>query len=402
MSKRTKIVVTGMGAVSPYGIGVETLWKSLAAGTDGVAEVTRLPVEGYRVRQGGQFKGNPEELGDCPSGDLATRFLMTAAIEALLQAGLAGATRRDRPVGVVVATNFAQMEQGEKLMRALAEKTPCDGRALEAFRTESAGLALRRRLGLGGPVSVLSLSCASGNAALGAAAEMLRHGRAEIVLAGGYDAITEYAWAGLIALRTMSAGKIRPFDAQRDGTIFGEGSACMVLETEESARSRGVEVLAELAGYATNNNAFHLTAPEKDGKSIARAIARALEDGGIDPGEVDYVNAHGTATKYNDSTETMAIKEVLGRRAGEIPVNSIKSMIGHLMGAASVVEAVSTIRTLQTGIVPPTIHYEKPDPECDLDCVPNVAREYPVRIALNNSSGLGGCNSMVVFRKAGS
>jgi 3-oxoacyl-[acyl-carrier-protein] synthase II len=173
-----------------------------------------------------------------------------------------------------------------------------------------------------------------------------------------------------------------------------------VLESAESAARRGANVLAELAGYATNNNAFHLTAPEKNGKSIARAISRALEDAGVAPGEVDYVNAHGTATRYNDSTETMAIKEVLAERAGQIPVNSIKSMIGHLMGAASAAEAVATIKTLQTGIVPPTIHYETPDPECDLDCVPNVAREYPVRVALNNSSGLGGANSMVVFRKA--
>ncbi len=396
--EQRQVLVTGMGVVSPCGIGVETFWKNLLDGTDGVGEVTRIPEEGYRVRQGGEFRGSTDELADCPSGDRATRFLLTAASEALTQAGLGG-NNPAQDVAVIVASNFAQIEQGEKLSRALAESAALDPAAVAAFPTESAGQEVRRRFGLRGPLSVLSLSCASGNAALGAAVEAIRHGRADVVLAGGYDAITEYAWAGLIALRTMSSGIIRPFDAHRDGTIFGEGAACLVLESAENAARRGAQPLAEVAGYATNNNAFHLTAPEKDGRSIALAIARALQDARIDPGQVDYVNAHGTATRYNDSTETMAIKQVLGERARSIPVNAIKSMIGHLMGAASAAEAVATLRTLQTGLVPPTIHYETPDPECDLDCVPNHTREYPIRVAINNSSGLGGCNSMVVFRK---
>ena len=391
-------LVTGMGVVSPYGIGAGLLWDGLVSGTDAVGELSRFPLEGYRVTRGGQFKGDVDELVDCPSGDLATRFLLTAADEALTQAQLTphvdGAA-----IALVVASNFAQIEQAEKLTAQLAQGTPLDEVALQAFGTESAAVQLRRRFGLNGVVSMLSLSCASGNAAIGAGLELIRHAHADIVLVGAYDAITQYAWSGLIALRTMTSGKIRPFDATRDGTTFGEGAACLVLESVESAERRNVVALAEVAGYATNNNAFHLTAPEKNGKSIACAMALALLDAGVTSDEVDTVNAHGTATRYNDVTETAAIKQVLGERSRQIPVNSIKSMIGHLCGAASAVEAVATVQTLRTGIVPPTIHYETPDPECDLDCVPNTAREYPMRVALNSASGLGGCNSMVVFRK---
>ena len=220
-----------------------------------------------------------------------------------------------------------------------------------------------------------------------------------MVLVGAYDAITEFAWSGLIALRTMTAGKIRPFDAERDGTIFGEGATCLVLESAESARRRGVTALAEVAGYATNNNAFHLTAPEKDGRSIARAIARALADAGVNPDEVDYVNAHGTATRYNDVTETRAIKEALSDRARQIPVNSTKSMVGHMMGAASAAEAVATIQTLRTGIVTGTINYENPDPDCDLDYVPNEARDVNCDAVLTNSFGFGGQNIALLLRR---
>jgi len=400
MGNKPEVLVTGMGIVSPYGIGTGLFWDSLVAGSDGVAELTRFGLEGYRVTQGGQFKGDVEGLIDCPSGDLATRFLLTASDEALRQAGL-DTPGEDHPVAVVAASNFAQIEQAGKLMSALAEGKPANETSLEAFRTESAAVELRERFGLRGSLSMLSLSCASGNAAIGTALELIRHGRAEAVLVVAYDAITEFAWSGLIALRTMTSGKIRPFDAKRDGTIFGEGAAALVLESSASAGRRGVTGLAEVAGYATNNNAFHLTAPEKDGKSIARVIARALEDAKVEANRVDYVNAHGTATRYNDVTETAAVKEVLGERAKEIPVSSIKSMIGHLCGAASAAEAIATVMTIRTGVVPPTIHYGNADPDCDLDCVPNEAREYPVRVALNNASGLGGCNSMVVLRKVG-
>lgn len=399
MTDRSKILVTGMGVVSPYGIGVELFWKNLVAGVDAVSELTRFPMENYRVKHGAQFAGSIDELPECPSGDLATRFLLSAAAEALHQAQLVEPASDGTRVAVVVASNFAQIEQGEKLSAALTNEEQCDETTLAAFKTESAALELRKRFALTGPLSMLSLSCASGNAAIGAGVELIRHRHAEMVLVGAYDAITEFAWSGLIALRTMTTGKIRPFDAERDGTTFGEGAACLVLESAASARRRGVTALAEIAGYATNNNAFHLTAPEKDGKSIARAIDRALADAGVNPDEVDYVNAHGTATRYNDVTETRAIKEALGERASQIPVNSTKSMVGHMMGAASAVEAVATIQTLRTGTVPPTINFATPDPECDLNCVPNEARTFAVNVALNNASGLGGCNSMLVLRK---
>jgi 3-oxoacyl-(acyl-carrier-protein) synthase len=248
---------------------------------------------------------------------------------------------------------------------------------------------------------MISLSCASGNAALAYACELLRRGRAEIALAAGYDLISEFAWSGLIALRTMTTGKIAPFDRNRSGTIFGEGAGVMVLETEERARARGFIPRVELAGHHTNNNAFHLTAPDKDGASIALAMKRALEDADCSPQEVDHVNAHGTATRYNDKTETAAIKTVLGKRAHEIPVNAIKSMTGHLMGAAGIVETIAAARTIETGIVPPPINFETPDPDCDLHYCTSGAEKHDVKRAVSISSGLGGCNSVIVLRRCG-
>ena len=396
MTDRASVFITGMGAVTPYGLGVDLFWDKLVAGTDAIRQLTRFPMDNYRVKVGGQFPGNLDDLVDCPSGDLATRFVLTASQEALRSAGLQVPPGR---CAVVLGTNFAQVEQAEKILLARRRGNQPPPEVLDAFHTESAALEILDRHHLSGTVSVVSLSCASGNAALGIGLELIRNDDADIVLAGGYDAVTEYAWAGLLALRTMTDKGIRPFDANRDGTVFSEGAAVLVLESERSMNARGAKPLAELAGFATNNNAFHLTAPDKEGSSIARAMREALADAQVKPEQVDHVNAHATATKYNDATETAAIKEVLGSRAREIPVSGIKSMIGHLCGAASALEAVAAVKTILTGVVPPTINYQTPDPACDLDYVTAGAKPFPVNVAINNSSGLGGANSMVVLRK---
>ncbi|MCK4415499.1 MAG: beta-ketoacyl-[acyl-carrier-protein] synthase family protein, partial [Candidatus Eisenbacteria sp.] len=262
-------------------------------------------------------------------------------------------------------------------------------------------LARSGALGRCGPVLTLSLSCASGNAAVASAADLLRSGRAEMALAAGYDAMSDLSWGGLCALRTMSEDKVRPFDRRRDGTIFSEGCGAIVLETLEHARKRGADVLAEVTGYATNNNAYHMTHPPKDGQGMTEAMRAALCNAGLAPESVDYINAHGTGTKLNDSSETAAIKAVFGEHAYRMPVTSNKSMVGHAMGAASALEAVASVLTLRDGIIPPTINLEEPDPECDLDYVPNESRKQQVQVVLNNASGIGGCNCAVIFRRLG-
>jgi 3-oxoacyl-(acyl-carrier-protein) synthase len=407
-----------MGAVTPYGRGVEALWEGLVAGRDALRPIERFDTSEYRVRLGGIVAESAIREFDFPEDpsiakmDLGLRFCAQAVREAIQSAGL---TRDDIAAGeaaLVLATNFGP--QGLAPWRRFAVGACPDvaaGTVPQRMKQGDSPLALRESLlefapafiadlwGVGGPRAMITLSCASGNAALGYATDLLRAGRAKTAIVCGYDVISEYAWSGLLALRTMTTDKVRPFDKNRSGTIFGEGAGAMVLEAKSHARTRALEPRVELAGHHTNNNAFHLTAPDKDGASIVRAMMRALEDARVAPSEVDHVNAHATATKYNDKAETAAIKAVLGKRAGEIPVNGIKSMIGHLMGAASIVETIAAARTVETGVVPPTINFETPDPECDLHYCTSGAEKHDVRCAVSNSSGLGGCNSVVVLRR---
>jgi 3-oxoacyl-(acyl-carrier-protein) synthase len=220
------------------------------------------------------------------------------------------------------------------------------------------------------------------------------------VLTGGYDALSRFAWSGLSALRTMSRDAVRPFDLKRDGTIFSEGAAALLLEDAEAARRRGARVYAEVAGYGANNNAFHMTAPAREGAGSAAVMRMALADAGMTPEAIDHVNAHGTGTKPNDVTETQAIKAVFGAHAREMPITSIKSSIGHMLGAAGSIEAVASILSLRDGVIPPTTNVRDADPECDLPCVTNVKRSLPLRSVLSNSAGIGGCNAAVIFRRA--
>ena len=381
------IVVTGLGAASALGLGVEATWEGLCAGRRGIGPLTKLDGDRFRIQHAGEAPLVPPESAPGVN-DPAVRYLVFAVDEALRQAGLRGQTLR--AAGLVAASNFGAMTTTEQLLAS----RPAAG----LFHDEPVRLAMKA-LGMGGPAAALSLSCASGNVAIGYACDMLRSGRAQVVVAAGYDAISEVVWAGLCALRAMSATALLPFDARRDGTIFGEGAGALVLESALHANSRVAVPLARYLGCGTSSNAFHMTHPDTRGEGMARAMRSGIEDAEIKPEEVDYVNAHATGTKSNDALETAAIKSVFGAHSGKLVVNGLKSMLGHAMGAAGALEAVATVLTLRDGVVPPTIGLEAPDPECDLDYVPLRARRADVRTALNNSAGFGGCNAATVFRR---
>ncbi len=392
-----RIVITGMGAVTPIGLDVEAFWSALCRGETGIRPVTRFDVKDMMFNRGGEIADFklPAGLGaEAEQADLAVRFMLAAAAEAVKQAGL------DTPgfhpeTGVVLSTNFGAVASAEE---ALA-KPAAAGPAFGGLSFQSGVDLLARIWRFTGPAQAISLSCASGTAALGIGADLIRAGRAKVVVTGGYDALSRFAWSGLSVLRTMSKDAVRPFDKNRDGTIFSDGAGALVLEEYEHAVQRGAPILAELAGYGLNNNAFHMTAPAKEGAGSAAVMQMALADAGMKPEEVDHINAHGTGTKPNDVTETQAIKAVFGAHAAAMPVTSIKGATGHLMGAAGSIEAIASVLTLRDGVIPPTMNFREADPECDLDYVFNASRKAPVRVVLSNSAGIGGCNAAVILRK---
>lgn len=378
---KSQVVVTGLGAVSCLGIGVDSLWTGLLSGKCGIGPLTRLNAGEHRIGHAGEVKGFQIDLS-AGNNDLAFQFALAACREALGEA-------QEKEVAVVLGSNFGAMARTENLLSGNA----ADCRSFIGDVTDD----VARTLGLNGIRTTISLSCASGNAAIGHAAEMIRSGRAEMALACGYDAISEIVWAGLCSLRAMTQDVIRPFDKRRDGTIFSEGAGAVLLESAEHAAKRGVIPSASFLGYATTNNAFHMTHPDPDGAGMARAMRDALRDAGLGPADIDHINAHATGTQPNDKLETAAIKSVFGDRAKSIPINGLKAMLGHAMGAASALEAIACILSIRNGTIPPTIHLEEPDPECDLDYVPSAPRPVKIRYAMNNSAGFGGCNATTIF-----
>jgi len=384
-----KVVVTGMGVICCGGRSVGEFWNSICEGRDCIREITRFDTSRHKIKRGGEVAGFQPENGL----DFATAFAVEAARQAVDQAGLAADLDGTR-AGIVLGTNFGAVDVACDAFRRGAP--PAE---FEKFCFMHTINEVARRLNFRGIASCLSLSCASGNAAIGYALDMIRSGVADVMIAGGYDAITEFSWSGLSALHTMTTEKVRPFDKNRSQTIFSEGAGVLLLEEANHALARGAEILAEVAGHGFNNNAFHMTHPDGGGYGMLVAMRMALHDAGISPDEIDHINSHGTGTKLNDVAETQAIKSLLGKRAYDVPVNSIKSSIGHVMGAASAVEAVACVMTILEGVIPPTINYETPDPECDLNYVPNKALEKRVDCVLNNAAGIGGCNSAVIFRR---
>jgi len=387
-----RVVITGMGVVSCLGNTVESVWQGLLAGKSGLAPMSRWDPSGLRNPLMGEVRDFPWD----DEHDEASQFALHAAGQALTASGLSGAG-----VGLVSSTNFGGATAWEQYLSCL-RAGEIDAETAELFHEFTLGRTaelLAERYALTGPVRVLSLSCSSGTAAIGQGMDLIRLGKAPAVLCEGHDALAFSSMAGLSILRTITNEQIRPFDARRSGTLFGEGAAALVLEDAERAQARGAVILAEVLGYAVNNNAYHLTAPDKAGEGIVAVLREALRDAGATGSEIDYVNAHGTGTAYFDVTETKAVKTVLGEHAYQIPMSSIKPAIGHMMAAAGSVEALATVRTLQTGRVPPTLNLEQPDPECDLDYVPGAAKSAAVRTALSISSGIGGNNAAVVLRR---
>ncbi len=400
MNAAKRCAITGMGAVAPVGRTVAEVWVAVRDGRCGIGPLTVFDADGFAYARAGQIESAPDAGARDAQGvplDRASLFMLAAAEEAVVQAGLRERMRNPEDVAVVLATNFGGIERAAELLTEAPSSAAELDRAFREYGFQRCADLVANRFGFRGPRVALSLSCSSGCAAIGYGMSLIRAGRAKAVLAGGYDALTPFCWSGLCALRTMTRDELRPFDKRRNGTIFSEGAGAVLIEEWDEALAAGAVPLAEAAGYGVNNNAHHMTAPAPAGAGSAEVMAMALADAGLSPAAVDHVNAHGTGTRHNDSTETQAIKTVLGDRAHAIPVAANKSVLGHMMGAAGAVESIVAVMTMRDGIVPPTIGYGEPDPACDLDYVPNVRREFPVRVALSNSAGIGGCNAAVVL-----
>ncbi len=397
-----KVQIGGLGAVTPYGIGVDVFWQALLEGRSAITPLTVFDSSNYLYQQAGQVTDKDlatlrQEWSSVE--ERATLFALAAGHEALQMAGLDAADCEE--TALIMATNFGGLATGEALLcQTLNEEPPAGGFAAEALQEADPSHAMRlvgEKLGCCGPAAVLSLSCSSGTAAIARAADWILLGRAARVLVIGYDAISRVAWSGLCALRTMSSDAVRPFDSSRSGTIFSEGAAAVLLESADAAARRGGSKLASLVGWATGNNGTHMTAPAPEGAGSADVMQRALKQSGLAGEQISHFNAHGTATKLNDSTEAAALHTVLGDHAAHVPTTSNKGAVGHLMGAAGTAEAISAIQTLRTGLVPPTANLAELDPDCPLDVVVGEPRKIAPGAVISNSAGIGGTNAAVVF-----
>jgi 3-oxoacyl-[acyl-carrier-protein] synthase II len=409
---RRRVVVTGMGMVSPLAIGVEETWQALIQGKSGVARITKFDPTGFDTQIAAEVKNfapeNFMDKKDIRRMDIFIQYAVAAATLALEDAQLKITPANADRVGVVVGAGLGGLTTLENFHKVLLEKGP--GRVSPFFIpmmivNEAPG-HISMRFGAKGPNTSVVTACATGNHNIGDAWRIIERGDADAVIAGGVEAtITPLAVAGFNAMKALSTRNdepekaSRPFDKDRDGFVMGEGSGIVILEELQQALDRGAKIYAEIIGYGLTGDAYHITAPAPEGEGAARCMAMALKSAGIEPAEVDYINAHGTSTDYNDLYETMAIKTVFKEHARKLAISSTKSMIGHLLGGAGGVEAIFTILTICRGIIPPTINYQTPDPGCDLDYVPNVARKAGVRVALSNSFGFGGTNAVLAFRK---
>ena len=409
-----RVVVTGVGLVTPLGTGLKKNWESIIAGRSGITAITRFAgLEFFPTRIAGQvadFRAEdfiePKEIKKM---DLFIQYSVAAAGMALQDSGLKIDSTDAERVGVIIGVGLGGIETIEYYNRALLEGGP---RKVSPFFIPKviSNLApgqIAIRCGAKGVNWTPASACASGNHAIGEAFHLIRRGLQDAVIAGGAEAaITPLGVSGFSAMKALSTRNdeperaSRPFDRDRDGFVMAEGSGVMILEEREQAVRRGAKIYAEIIGYGANGDAYHMTAPSPEGEGAARCMALALRDAGLPSQDVDYINAHGTSTEYNDINETLAIKKVFGEQAYKIPVSSTKSMTGHLLGAAGAVEGIYSVLALRDGIIPPTINYENPDPRCDLDYVPNQARKAAIRVVLSNSFGFGGTNACVIFRRA--
>jgi 3-oxoacyl-[acyl-carrier-protein] synthase II len=409
---KRRVVVTGMGAVTPLGVGVEASWQALCQGKSGVATVTAFDASDFRTRVAGEVKGfNPHDFIDrklVRRGDRFIHFALAATRMALEDSGLRINAANGERVGVSVGTAMGGIESIEKNHRLLLEgaRQQISPFFVPSFLCNMATGQVAIEFGAKGANMCSVTACASGTHAIGDAARVIQSGEVDAMIAGGAEAaIRPLVFAGLEPVKVMTARNSepekasRPFDKERDGFVIGEGAGIVILEELESALNRGARIYGEVLGYGFNSDAYHITAPDPDGAGAASCMKMALDNAGISTNQVDYINAHGTSTVLNDLSETRAIKSVFGERSPKIPISSNKSMIGHMWAGAGAVEAISCLLTIDQGIIPPTINYETPDPECDLDYVPNVARRAEVKIALSNSFGFGSTNGSLILGK---
>jgi 3-oxoacyl-[acyl-carrier-protein] synthase II len=412
LTERRRVVVTGVGAVTPLGNDACTTWRAMLAGRSGVGRITLFDPEAFTIKIAGEVKEfTPSTVIDRKEArriDRNVHFAVSAAGEALQQSKLEITPEISEDVACVIGTAVGGIKVLLDGQKVLDERGPdrVGPFVLQNLIPDTASGQIAISYGIRGHNLAIVSACATGGHALGEAAEAIRRGDAVAAVTGGTEAaIVPVVVAGFTNMGALASGNddperaSKPFDARREGFVMSEGAAMMVLEDLEFAKARGATILAEFVGYGSTNDAYHLAAPIDNGEGAARAMARALKRGGLTPSDVDYINAHGTGTPLNDKFETAAIKSVFGDAAYDLVVSSTKSMTGHMMGAAGAVEAMVCVRSIVDGVIPPTINLQVPDPDCDLDYAPNEARKRDVRVAMSNSMGLGGHNSCVVFKR---
>jgi 3-oxoacyl-[acyl-carrier-protein] synthase II len=409
---RRRVAITGLGAITPLATGVEESWRRLCQGKSGAARITKFDTSGFNVKIAAELKDfHPEDFLDKKKirrTDPFIQYALVAARLAIHDAGLSIDENNTNRVGVVLGSAAGGLIMFGANLLTLRDQGPdrVSPFFIPGFLPNMAVGEVSMEFGIRGPSKCVVTACASGSNSIGDALRLIQYGEADAMIAGGSDAyVIPIAVAGFDKMRALSRRNdepekaSRPFDKDRDGFVVGEGAGVVILEELESAVRRGVRIYAELIGYGSNIDSFHITDP--DWENQARCLKLALDDANISPGDVEYINAHGTSTISNDVSETRAIKAVLGEHSKKVPVSSNKSMIGHMLAASGGVEAIFTVLTMRDGIIPPTINYDTPDPECDLDYVPNIARKAHVNVALSNSFGFGGVNATLVFRRFG-
>ncbi len=407
-----RVVVTGMGTYNPLGHDAQTTWDNVVNGRSGIGPITHFDASAYKTQFAAEVKGfDPLEHFDRKDArrmSRATQLALAAAAQAVINARLPITSANQDRIGVVVGSGMGSLDPVVENLQILQERGP--NRVSPFFvpmmlaDTPAAQISIAH--GLCGPNMAVYTACATGNNAIGEAGSIIRRGAADVMLAGGTEAaILPLAFAGFGVIGAMSTRNnspqdaSRPFDKERDGFVTGEGAAILVLESLDHALARDATIYSELLGYGTSADAYHISMPAENGVGAAKAMRHALDDAGLAPQKVDYINAHGTSTQLNDKSETAAIKSVFGAYAYQLPVSSTKSMHGHLLGAAGALEAIICLQALHSGIIPPTINYETLDPDCDLDYVPNEARQADLRVIMSNGFGLGGHNATLIFGK---
>ncbi len=412
MEYGNRVVITGMGVLSPLGLDVASTWEGLVAGRSGVDYITQFDPEGFDTSFAAEVKGfEPTDFMGRKEARRMDRFsqLAVAASQLAVDDAVFEIDENNRDnVGVLVGSGIGGLVTVSDQVRVLVERGPAKVSPflVPMMIADMASAQVSIRLGARGPNFCPTSACSSGSDAIGTAYEIVKRGDADAMLAGGSESIiTPIGIAGFNANRALSTRNeaptlaSRPFDIERDGFVIGEGAAVLVMEQLESAERRGARILAEITGYGASSDGIHITQPAEDGEGAARAMVMALRKAKLAPTEIDYISAHGTSTALNDKVETMAIKTVFGDYAYKVPISSVKSMLGHLLGAAGAMEAMVCVQAIQTGVIPPTINLNNPDPECDLDYVPNRARKVKVSATLSNSFGFGGHNSVLVIRE---